>query len=57
MAQTVKRLTHDFGSDHDLMVHEFEPCVRLCTTLSIFPLSFWALSSLKANRDGVLVTV
>ena len=30
VAQSIKRLTFDFGSDHDLMVHEFEPCVVLC---------------------------
>ena len=26
MAQSVKHLTLGFGSGHDLMVHEFEPC-------------------------------
>ena len=26
----VKRPSLDFGSGHDLTVHEFEPCVRLC---------------------------
>ena len=26
MAQSVKRLTLDFGSGHDLAVHELEPC-------------------------------
>ena len=31
VAQSVKRLTLDFGSGHDLMVHEFEPHVWLCT--------------------------
>ena len=30
VAQLVEHLTLDFGSGHDLMVHEFEPCVRLC---------------------------
>ena len=30
VAQSVKHLTLDFGSGHDLMVCEFEPCVRLC---------------------------
>ena len=29
MAQSVKRLTLDFGSGCDLMVREFEPCVGL----------------------------
>ena len=34
---SVKRLTLDFGSGHDLTVHEIEPRVRLCTdsTLSL----------------------
>ena len=30
MAQLVKHLTLDFSSGHDLMVHEFEPCIGLC---------------------------
>ena len=30
MAQSVKHLTLDFGSGHDLTVHEFEPCIGLC---------------------------
>ena len=30
MAQLVKHPTLNFGSGHDLMVHEFEPCVGLC---------------------------
>ena len=30
MAQLVKRLALDFGSGHDLMVHEFEPRIELC---------------------------
>ena len=29
MAQSVKRLTLDFGSGHDLAVLEFEPCIGL----------------------------
>ena len=29
MAQLVERWTLDFGLGHDLMVHEFEPCVGL----------------------------
>ena len=29
MAQLVKRLTLDFGSGHDLMVCELEPCIGL----------------------------
>ena len=31
MAQSVKRLTLDFGSGHDLVVPEIKPCVQLCT--------------------------
>ena len=31
MDQLVKRLPLDFGSGHDLMIHEFKPHVRLCT--------------------------
>ena len=30
VAQSAQLLTLDFGSGHDLMVHEYEP-VRLCT--------------------------
>ena len=30
MAQTVKHLTLDFGSGHDITVREFEPHMRLC---------------------------
>ena len=29
-AQTVKHVTLDFGSGHDLEVREFEPCIELC---------------------------
>ena len=29
MAQLAKCLTFDFGSGHDLMVGECEPCIRL----------------------------
>ena len=31
MAQSVKCLTLDFGSGHDVTVHEFEPCIGFCT--------------------------
>ena len=31
VAQLFGHLTLDFGSDHDLMVHGFEPCVILHT--------------------------
>ena len=30
MAQSVRCLTLDFGSGHDLMFCEIEPCVGLC---------------------------
>ena len=30
VAQSVKHLTLDFGSSHDLTVHELEPGIRLC---------------------------
>ena len=30
MAQSVKSLTLDAGSGHDLRVHGIKPCVRLC---------------------------
>ena len=30
MAQSVERLTHDFGSGHDLTVRGIEPHVGLC---------------------------
>ena len=30
MDQSVKHRTLDFGSGHDLTVHEFKPYVRLC---------------------------
>ena len=31
MAQSVKHLTPDLGSGHDLAVHEFEHHIGLCT--------------------------
>ena len=31
MAQSVKRLSLDFGSGHDLTAREFEPHIGLCT--------------------------
>ena len=30
VAQLVKHPTLDFGSGHDLAVHEIKPCIRLC---------------------------
>ena len=32
MAQLVKCPTLDFSSGHDLVVHEFEPLIGLCTS-------------------------
>ena len=34
VAQSVERLTLDFGSGHDLTVHGVEPCVRLGADIS-----------------------
>ena len=34
VAQSVKCLTLDLSSGHELMVHEFEPCFWLCTDSS-----------------------
>ena len=33
MAQSVKRLTLDFNSGHDLMVYEINPHIRLCADI------------------------
>ena len=54
MIQSVKHLTIDSGSGHDLMVHEIEPHIRLCTdsvepawdspSLSLCPFPIGALS-------------
>ena len=33
VAQSVKRLTRDFGPGHDVTVHEIEPCTGLCAGL------------------------
>ena len=61
VAQLVKPLTLDFGSGHDLRVHEFKPCLRLCAdrvetvwdSLCIYPLLMCLLSfslCLKINK-------
>ena len=59
VAQLVKHPTLDFGSGHDLTVHEFEPHVKFCTgsaepawdSLSPFFLSLSLLAlSLKINK-------
>ena len=59
VAQSVKRVTPDFGSGHDLMVREFEPHFRLRTgsvepgqdslspSLSVSPLLAFSLSQNK----------
>ena len=60
VAQSVKRLTLDLSSGHDLTVREFNPRLRLCTasvepawsslSLSLCPSVIHALSlSLKIN--------
>ena len=52
VVQFVKGLTLDFGSGHDLMVHEMEPCIELCTDSGGAYLGF-SLSptlSLKINK-------
>ena len=53
MAQSVKHLTLGFRSGHDLMVHEFEPHIELCTG-SVEPawdsLSLSLSLSLKINK-------
>ena len=47
MAQSVKRLTLDFGSGHDLVVHEFKPRIRLLalTAQSLLGILFPSLSA------------
>ena len=34
LAQSVEHPTLDFGSGHDLTVHEFKPRVRLCADIT-----------------------
>ena len=56
VAQSVKHLTLDFGSGHDLTIREFEPHIRLCAdnaesawhSLSI-PLSLFLLLVLSLS--------
>ena len=65
VAQLVKQPILDFSSGHDLTVHGFKPCIRLCTDsmeptwdslpVSILPLLVCAvcmrsLFSLKINK-------
>ena len=67
MAQSVKVLTLDFDSGHDLTVHGFEPHVRFCAdsseseayftfcvSLSLYPSPARALSLSKINVKGHL---
>ena len=53
VAQLVKYLTLDFGSGHDLTVHEFKPCIRLAS-VSIEPASDPLSPSLSAPVPLVL---
>ena len=53
MAQLVKHPTLDFGSGHDLMVHEFESHVGLCTD-SLEPAWDSVSLSLYLSPAGVL---
>ena len=46
MAQSVKHPSLDFSSGHDLMVHEFDPCIRLCA--DSMDLAWDSLSPLSA---------
>ena len=62
MAQAVKSLALDFGSGHNLVVHEFEPRVglhaqrmepawdSLSLSLSLSPSHSWLTNSLKINK-------
>ena len=47
MSQSVKGPTRGFGSGHDLMAHEFKPCVGLCVDSAEPP---WDSISLKINK-------
>ena len=38
VAQLAKCPTLGFGSDHDLKVHDFEPCIGLHTALAVLSL-------------------
>ena len=54
MVPSVKHLTRDFGSGHDLRVHVIEPYIRLCTyrekpAWDSLSLSFSLKSKLKKN--------
>ena len=50
MAQSVKRLTLDFGSGHDLTVCEFKPQVKLCADSVESAHSLSLSLSLKTNK-------
>ena len=54
VVQSIKHLTLDFGSGHDLMVHEIEPHIRLCadSLLGILSLSLsLTLSQIKTFKN------
>ena len=52
MAQSVKLLTLDFGSGHDLRVHEFKPHVGSVLTMwSLLGILFLSLSLSLKNKE------
>ena len=60
VAESVKHLILDFGSGHDLMVHEFKSCIWLCAgsrettwdSLSVSLCSFPSLSQISKLRGA-----
>ena len=50
MAQSVKCVTPDFLSGHDLSVCEFEPCIGLCIVCLSASVSFLLMISLKISN-------
>ena len=52
MAQLVKHVTPDFGSDHNLMVREIKPHIRICAepTWDYLSPSFFAPPHFKINK-------
>ena len=55
MAQSVKPPNLDFGSDHDLMVHEFEPCIEVCVNGTESAWDSLSLPSLSAPAPFALL--
>ena len=55
MAQSVKHLTLDFGSGHELMVCEFEPCVVFCT--DSMELAWKSLSPFLSAPPSLVLTL